>query len=273
MNYYKFEFTNAAVDNSILLAFLSQLEFDSFEEKENILDAYIAQDVLPTDFEDKLQALRGNFSFDYQKTFVPGQNWNKDWEANFKPILIDNFCLVKADFHDIVAEVEQELIINPKMAFGTAHHETTYMMIETMRMLDWKGKKVLDYGCGTGILAILASKLGAEPILAIDIEEAAYENTLENAGINGVRNVETVKGDIQIVEETSFDIILANINRNVILESLDTLYGMLANQGKLLISGFIVEDQAIVEASAKKHGFMIENTKQRNNWLCQILKK
>ena len=273
MDYYKLEFTEFSVDQDVLLAFLSQLDFESFEEQENTLNAYIPKASFLPELEHKLQQLQSNFSFVYQKTFLPSQNWNKDWEAKFKSILIDDFCLVRADFHDSRPDVEYELIINPKMAFGTAHHETTYMMIETMRALDWKDKKVLDYGCGTGILAILAAKLAANPIQAIDIEEASYENTLENATINGITNIHTLKGDLQIVKEKAFDIILANINRNVILASLQTLYEMLAENGKLLISGFVKEDQALVEETAKKHGFFLEKTRQRNNWLCQVLTK
>ncbi|MFK8102875.1 MAG: 50S ribosomal protein L11 methyltransferase [Saprospiraceae bacterium] len=273
MDYYKFEFTNAKVSYEILLAFLGQLDFDCFEEEENALYAYLPKALLKEELLTEISALKAQFPFDYQKTLVPSQNWNKDWEANFKPILIDDFCLVRADFHEGNGSVEQELIINPKMAFGTAHHETTYSMIKSMRGLDWKDKNVLDYGCGTGILAILAAKLGANPILAIDIEEASYENTLENAEINQISNIEVKQGDLNVVEEKGFELILANINRNVILASLPALYEMLVTGGQLMISGFRIEDQTLVETTAKEHGFIISNSMRRNEWLCQILTK
>ncbi|MEM8908674.1 MAG: 50S ribosomal protein L11 methyltransferase, partial [Bacteroidota bacterium] len=226
----------------ILLAFLQNLSFDSFEEKTGQLDAYI----LATNFNESVLAemaqLQERFVFDYQVEQLPDKNWNVIWEANFQPLLIDSFCAIRADFHPPIPKVQHEIIINPKMAFGTGHHETTYMMLKAMNGYAWTGTKVLDYGCGTGVLAILAAYLGAENLLAIDIEAPAVENTQENLKRNGVEAVDVRLGTLAIVEEKDYDFILANINRNVILDSLPTLYQQLKKNGTLLVSGFIKKD-------------------------------
>jgi len=157
------------------------------------------------------------------------------------------------------------------MAFGTGHHETTWMMMSIMESLDFVGKNVFDYGCGTGILAILASQLGAKKIDAIDIELPSYENTLENARINHIENIKSIHGTLEKVDDQMYDVILANINRHVILDSLSTLNTMLDSGGKLLISGILIEDKELVHNAATAEGFKIEKTIQRNNWICSLL--
>ena len=154
------------------------------------------------------------------------------------------------------------------MAFGTGHHETTYMVIETMRTLNFHNKLVFDYGCGTGILAILASKLGAQHIDAVDIEQASFENTIENSKINGVDNLKTYLGSLEVVKNTGYDIILANINRNVILASLSTLYNKLKPSGILIVSGFLGEDLELLKSQAIHAGFRIGNERHKNKWIC-----
>ena len=180
---------------------------------------------------------------------------------------------VRADFHPNTEGVAFDLIINPKMAFGTGHHETTFMMLQQMRSMDFKGKKVLDYGCGTGILAILASKLGAIDLEAVDIELPSYENTLENCMINNVSNVQAICGVLDDVPSHNFDIILANINRNIIVDSLENLKNRLNTEGSLLISGFLKIDENTILQATNYARFTHLKTMQRGNWLSMLLIK
>ena len=169
--------------------------------------------------------------------------------------------------------IDHELLINPKMAFGTGHHETTFLMMQRMADINFQGKKVLDYGCGTGILAILASKLGANPIDAVDIEEPSYHNTIENAQFNKVENINSIWGTLDHITASNYDIILANINRHVILNSLETLFEKLTINGHLLLSGILEEDGDLVLAAAKNAGFYMYQKHQRGNWLCLWVRK
>lgn len=280
MNYYSFEITTPQYDEEkgdVITALLSDLPFDTFEDTGYCLKAYISEDNWTQDIENQLVELSKTLDFQFEKTFIPYQNWNVLWESNFEPIRIDDFVAVRADFHPPMVDEKGEqavlfdLIINPKMAFGTGHHETTYMMMQLMRDISFKGKKVLDYGCGTGILAILASKLQAEYIEAVDIEVASFENTIENCIINDIQNVKAFEGTLEIIEASDFDIILANINRNVILDSLFSLKNKLNTEGVLLISGFLKEDETIMKEAVLKSGFKIIQTNQRGNWLCMRL--
>ena len=186
---------------------------------------------------------------------------------------MDDFVAVRADFHPNTEGVEFDLIVNPKMAFGTGHHETTYMMMQHMRSMNFKGKKVLDYGCGTGILAILASKLGAIDLEAVDIEEPSYENTIENCAINHVDTVKAICGILDDVPSHDFDVILANINRNIIIDSLDDLKSRLNTEGVLLISGFLKMDENTILQATNYAGFTHQKTLYRGNWLSMLLTK
>ena len=280
MNYYSFEITTPQYDEEkgdVITALLSDLPFDTFEDTGHCLKAYISEEQLTQDIENQLVELSKTLDFQFEKTFIPYQNWNVLWESNFEPIRIDDFVAVRADFHPPTVDengnqtVLFDLVINPKMAFGTGHHETTYMMMQLMRDINFEGKKVLDYGCGTGILAILASKLRAEYIEAVDIEAASFENTIENCKINNVQNVKAFEGTLEVIEASDFDIILANINRNVILDSLFSLKNKLNTDGVLLISGFLKEDETVMQKAVLENGFKITNTIQRGNWLCMLL--
>ena len=189
MDYVEFRIVSEALDPEILLAYLSQLPFDSFEEHSKGWSAYLpAKASAVKEIEEALKQLQGNLSFQYEIHDVPGKNWNAEWEANFQPIQVGSFCGVRAEFHPPFSEVDFDLLIQPRMAFGTGHHATTYMMIAMMENGNFSDSRVLDYGCGTGILAILASKMGAADIQAIDIEQAAYDNTLSNCAANAVDN-------------------------------------------------------------------------------------
>lgn len=273
MDYYKFEFHTSEEQNEILVAFLGELPFEVFEDTELGFDAYIPAKECDDQIIQEIENLQERFPCFYQKKLIKYQNWNAIWESNFKPIVVGTFCGIRADFHPPLTEVQHEIIINPKMAFGTGHHETTWMMIAAMEKLDFSEKKVFDFGCGTGILAILASQLGAEKIDALDIELPSYENTIENAQINQISNIEAIHGTLPKTQHLTYDIILANINRHVILDSLSTLHNMLPSGGKLLISGILNSDKKLVQQSAKEAGFTYEGTNLKNNWICMQLKK
>jgi ribosomal protein L11 methyltransferase len=281
MNYYALtiipkEYTEERLE--ILTAVLGELPFDTFEETDKGLKAYIPEKDLTQDVDNELIALSTQFDFSFEKTFIPYQNWNSVWESNFQPIQVDDFVAVRADFHPNTEGVEFDLIVNPKMAFGTGHHETTYMMLQHMRSIDFKGKKVLDYGCGTGILAILAAKLGAVDLEAVDIEAPSFENTIENCAINNVDNVTAICGILDDVPSHDFDIILANINRNIIIDSLDDLKNRLKTrenpsdtEGVLLISGFLKIDENTILQATNYAGFKHQKTLHRGNWLSMLL--
>jgi ribosomal protein L11 methyltransferase len=281
MNYYALaivpkEYTEERLE--ILTAVLGELPFDTFEETDKGLKAYIPEKDLTQDVDNELVALSTQFDFSFEKTFIPYQNWNSVWESNFQPIQVDDFVAVRADFHPNTEGVEFDLIVNPKMAFGTGHHETTYMMLQHMRSIDFKGKKVLDYGCGTGILAILAAKLGAVDLEAVDIEAPSFENTIENCAINNVDNVTAICGILDDVPSHDFDIILANINRNIIIDSLDELKSRLKTRENpsddervLLISGFLKIDENTILQATNYAGFKHQKTLHRGNWLSMLL--
>jgi ribosomal protein L11 methyltransferase len=274
MNYYAVEITPPQYSEEkveILIALLSDLPFDTFEETSTGLKAFMPEHDWNAEVEEQLADISQMFEFKYQTIHIPYQNWNAVWESNFQPIKVDDFVGLRADFHPPTEGVEFDLVINPKMAFGTGHHETTYMVMQLMRDLDFTGRKVMDYGCGTGILAILASKLKATHIEAVDIEVASFDNTIENCTINGVNNVQPFCGTLDAIPSTDFDIILANINRNVILYSLSDLKNRLNKGGTLLISGFLKQDENILLDATKKEGFTHLETKHRGNWLSMKL--
>ncbi len=257
----------------IVLAFLNEMPFEAFEELESELHAYtpIIHD-LPT-IERALADLQQRYPFKYEKEEVAYKNWNAEWEAGFQPVRIDQFCGIRADFHPPMQDVKYEMIINPRMAFGTGHHETTYMMVQLMQEQPFQGAKVLDYGCGTGILAILASKLGAAIIDAVDIEAEAYQNTLDNCQLNNVYNVQVYHGTLNHIFDTGYQVILANINRNVIIDSLSVLHQKLDKRGTLLISGILKTDVPMLKPLLASVGFTLNEQLFRGDWAClQLLK-
>lgn len=271
MDYYQLSFQTEAKNTEPLIALLSELEFDAFQENDLGFDTWIPIDDFGIEKEKSIEGLKDLFSFFYEKKIIKHQNWNALWEADFQPILVDDFCGIRATFHQPLKNVQHEIIIDPKMAFGTGHHETTFMMMKMMEKVNFKHKKVLDFGCGTGILAILAERLGAEEIVAFDIEEASYENTLENIRLNEAKFIEAFQGTLVKFTDHSYDIILANINRHVILDSFQSLHHMISSEGILLISGILITDQHLVEQKATEAGFKIINTIEKNNWICSWL--
>ncbi len=254
------------------LALLGQWPFYAFEADEQGWKAYLFQKEKTAGMDAALRSCMDERGWTLKTVAqpLPKENWNARWEASFQPVRIGDFCGIRAAFHPpFEPPVLHELIIQPKMAFGTGHHETTYMMVELMQYLPLQGARVFDYGCGTGVLAILSAKLGAEEIYAIDIEEAACENTPENAAINGLKKgkIRVRQGDLSVLGETGFDFVLANINRGVILASLPQMKSLLKPAGRLLISGFLREDEALMLSETQKVGFKLLRRAQKGAWL------
>lgn len=253
----------------LLINFLADIGFDTFEDIDQGFKAYIPL----SDFDlEKLNDLADTFAemfeFTYLAKNIPHQNWNELWESNFEPLQVANRCYIRATFHEPHPEFEYEIVIDPKMAFGTGHHQTTALMMEFMLEESFSDKKVLDMGCGTGILAILASKLGAREIIAIDYDEICYDSTIENTGLNSVNNIEALLGSKEVIPNFKFDIILANINRNILLDQLDRYSEVSSPRGLLFLSGFYKEpDLAILKQKCESIGFQYLQHKEQNNWV------
>ncbi len=273
MDYTQYSFENRMEENEILIAMISDLPFDTFEEHEKGFHAFVQTDLDSEDITVELSQLREDYKFSYSKKIIKGENWNELWESNFPPILVDDFCAIRASFHPNFPSAKHEITLNPKMAFGTGHHETTFMVIQAMEKINFEEKKVFDYGCGTGILAILAAKLGAKSIVALDNELPSFENTLENCELNSIKRVKTYHGTLDDIAEENFEIILANINRNVIFSSLPTLHKKLKTEGTLLISGFLTEDSNMMSQKLEELNFSIENIYEKDRWICMSLSK
>lgn len=254
--------------SEILMAFLESMPFTAFEEHNEGFNAYLEQGADETAVDGQLEELKSRFEFSFQKIIIENENWNAIWEAGFQPVLVENYCGIRANFHPPFENVKHEIIIQPKMAFGTGHHATTFMMMKMMESLDFHQKAVFDYGCGTGILAILASKEEASDIEAVDIESESYENTIENATVNQVDNIKTFHGTLEDVPLKKYDIILANINRNVILDSLGALYSRLKPNGLLLVSGILHGDESLVIKTAENAGFDYDEGIRKGDWSC-----
>jgi len=271
MNYYKISITTTAESKEVILALLSQKGFDGFEENDFGFKTYIPEENYE---ESVVKDLANQFNFSYKSKLIPQQNWNAIWEANFQPIQINDFCGIRADFHPHFEKVTHEITINPKMAFGTGHHETTMSMIEIMQTLDFTDKTVFDYGCGTGILAILAAKMGATTITAIDYDPLSYENTIENCQKNAITQVNTLLGELSSVDNAlDFDIILANINRNVILNSLPSLFLKTRQNGQVLISGVLDTDLDLLTNTVENIGFSVVKVIKKGEWICMQVTK
>ena len=268
MEYIEFRFNDIPEYKQDLLIFqLADAGFESFSQDADQLLAYIPVALYDAE---KVKSVLGEFPFPCTFETIPDQNWNREWEKNFSPVDIGGICYIRAPFHPAIKDYRYEIIIEPKMSFGTAHHETTSQMIELMLQLDLRGKKVLDMGCGTGILAILAEMMGASEILAVDNDEWAYNNSLENTEKNGSERITVVRGGIEEIIG-QFDLIIANINRNVLLEQIPVYYKSLVPGGFLLMSGFYQEDLPVILEKASECGFNHEMNISKNRWIAMKL--
>jgi ribosomal protein L11 methyltransferase len=265
---------NIEIAREILSQELADFGFESFEDTNEGLLAYIPEKDC---HEGLLTSLPKNIldlgTVEYLSSKIKDQNWNQEWEKNFQPVLIANKCYIRAAFHAQNKDVPYEIVIAPKMAFGTGHHETTGLMIEQMLSFDFAGKQVLDMGCGTGVLAIMASMLKASHILAIDIDEWAYRNTIENCSLNHIDNITAKQGDIDLISNHKFDVILANINRNILLDQVPHYAKALSSGSTLLMSGIYKADFDVINKVAQDNRLVNISLIEKNNWIAVSFKK
>ena len=251
----------------MLIAQLAELGFDGFEETEMGLLSYIPAQDFDAAKEAELLGALGNYGVSFTSSTIEKQNWNALWESNFEPVLVDDFVGVRANFHEpFNDQVEHDIIITPKMSFGTGHHGTTYSVMQLMRGIDFKGQAVFDFGTGTGILAILAHKLGAGPVLAVDNDDWCIENAQENIIVNDAQSIEIQKVNNAKLNK-KFNIIIANINKNIILDNLAFLAEATVPGGVVLLSGLLVDDEAEIEAACAALGWKHQETRTKNNWI------
>lgn len=253
----------------MLIARLAMQGFEGFEEVNESLKAFIP---FANFNESIVKSIAREFAIPYSVNEIADENWNQAWESGFRPVIIDDFVAIRADFHQPMNSCGHELIITPKMSFGTGHHATTSLMIRQMKDMDLTGRRVLDFGTGTGILSILAEKMGAESVIAIDHDERSIENATENFRRNQCTQIELLKQDDSSVHGT-FDVILANINKNVILDNFSTLAAKLNHDGVLLVSGVLKEDEADTTSIARKFSLIPRKITVENNWLCLRLSR
>jgi len=263
--------TIAIVDASVsdlLIAQLSEMGFDGFEEEVDNLSAFCNEDIFD---ESALTNLLNEYKLTYDKTVIPPQNWNELWESNFHPVVVDGFAGVRASFHTPLQGVEHEIIITPKMSFGTGHHATTYMMMQQMQHLNFNDKDIFDFGTGTGILAILAKMLRAKNVTAIDLDEWSITNAWENFDNNNIQGVKLLRAENPGLIEQTFDIILANINKNVLLEFIPVLATKLNKGAYLLLSGLLADDEPAILLKTAEGLLTHVSTITRSGWICMLL--
>jgi ribosomal protein L11 methyltransferase len=270
MDYKKVSFRFEGVEEyqkDILIGQLADVGFDSFVDEQGGFDAFI----IATELNDQALAdlvSEQGFSCGYTVEDVAPQNWNEEWEKNFSPLIISDECYVRATFHEAQPQYQYEIVIDPKMSFGTGHHQTTTMMMQYILTEDFEGKEVLDMGAGTAILGILAAKKGAKSVVAIDYDEICYESAIENAKLNNIENLVSLHGSKEVIPQQSFDVILANINRNILLDQIERYSSALVTGGAIFYSGFYeTPDLDIIKAENEKYGLSYVNHKKINDWV------
>lgn len=266
MKHVKIEIQAKEFRQEELIALLDEYNPTGFEQTAESLVAYFEADGFA-----KAEVLEILKAYTVQIDEIDERNWNEEWERNFQPVVVEDFVGVRADFHQPLGEVEHEIIITPKMSFGTGHHATTYLMMKQMRELDFEEKKVFDFGTGTGILAILAEKLGAKEIVAIDVDEWSIENAEENFQRNGCSRC-SVTLSSQLPSD-KFDLVLANINRNIILNYLPHLVGLCKKGTAILFSGLLTTDDAAIRMAAEEIGLTFQKRNERSGWISLLFVK
>jgi ribosomal protein L11 methyltransferase len=271
MNFLQFDFEpHSKNDSEQLIALLSEQGFDGFIEEGVSLIAFIPEERFS---QQEFETILEKFAvLAYSKTTIKNINWNKKWEEEFEPVIVDHFAGIRAHFHKPLKKIKHEIIITPKMSFGTGHHATTYMMIQLMKDLEFTGKTVLDFGTGTGVLAILAEKMGAKKIKAIDNDEWSITNAAENAEQNNCALI-NLQQDTAVSDKEQFDIILANINLNVILANMASIGTACNTPGKVLLSGFLHTDEPAILQAAFKAGFRKKTILNKKEWIALLLEK
>ncbi|MGV4462773.1 50S ribosomal protein L11 methyltransferase [Ornithobacterium rhinotracheale] len=274
MNYieYNFNIVPPQPFSEILIALLSQAEFESFEETATGLKAYILKDYDDEEFVKDQVAELDTAETVYERTEIEPVNWNKEWESNFSPININDACYIRAEFHEPHPDAPYEIVIQPKMSFGTGHHETTHLMVEYLLNLDLDQKSVLDMGTGTGILAILSKMRGAKSCLGIDIDEWSYENAVENAERNNVE-VSFIKGGAESIPDEKFDLVLVNINKNILKADMPFYINALKPNAQLILSGLLDIDEQEMIQFVEGFGLNFVDKKERNEWIALRFEK
>lgn len=269
MQYIEVTINNVEEDmQDILVAQLSEIGYEGFVQAADSMQAYIDE---TTFNEDDLQSITNAYT--YTLNVIPKQNWNAVWEGNFEPVTVEDFCTIRADFHNIDVTTQYDIIITPKMSFGTGHHATTQLVMLKMKDIDFKGKKVFDFGTGTGVLAILAEMLGAASVLGIDNDEWSVENAIENLGRNNCSKVVVEQNNTDTLPEGSFDVVLANINRHILLQYMPQLYSHTTIGGTVLMSGLLISDKEIIEEAATAAGLELFDYQELNNWIVLAFKR
>jgi ribosomal protein L11 methyltransferase len=267
--YIEYNFTVSPKEpaTEILIAELGLAGFESFVENENGVIAYIQKDDWNAEVLKGIFILTSDeFSIEYEHKEIEQTNWNAEWEKNFQPIQVDDLVSIRAPFHKN-PNLKYDIVIEPKMSFGTGHHETTHMMVQHLLQLDLDNKTVLVMGCGTGILAIFAEMRGANPTDAIDIDNWCYQNSLENVERNNCHHISVFEGDSSLLVNKKYDLIIANINRNILLMDIKIYTGCLNDNGILLLSGFYQDDIPMIDQEVSKYGLKLETVIERNNWV------
>lgn len=265
---YHFNVEPKELGTEILIAELGEKAFESFQETETGVSAYVQSELWTADILEDIQILQSeHFIITYRKEAIEQVNWNEEWEKNFDPIDVDGDCYIRAPFHE-KTNAKYDIVIEPKMSFGTGHHETTFMMTRHILQNDMQDKVVLDMGCGTAILAILAEMRGAKKVTAIDIDNWCYLNSIENASRNNCSVIEVFEGDASLLPTMPvFDVILANINRNILLKDMVIYGNCLKSGGEIYFSGFYVEDIPHIQKAAQAEGMSYVSQLEKNNWV------
>ncbi|HCE54884.1 MAG: 50S ribosomal protein L11 methyltransferase [Lutibacter sp.] len=264
---YTFKVSPKEPATEILIAELGEVGFESFVENEEGVEAFIQKTDWNSQVLDDIYVLNSKeFEISYEMQEIEQTNWNIEWEKNFNPIQVDGLVSIRAPFHEN-PNLKYDIVIEPKMSFGTGHHETTHMMVQHLLDLDVDDKKVLDMGCGTGILAIFAEMKGAKPIDAIDIDNWCYQNSLENVERNNCKHIAVYEGNASLLKNKKYEVIIANINRNILLNDMHIYIDCLDENGVILLSGFYKEDIPVIDAEVSKYGLKLDKQIERNNWV------
>ena len=265
---FSFDFGNEAVGD-VLSAQLADIGFESFVSVENGLEAFVQASLFS---EEVVNETLANFPLEadihYSLKQIEDKNWNEEWEKHyFNPIIIDNRCCIHSSFHQLEGDFQHRILIDPKMAFGTGHHQTTLLILREILSMNVAKKSVLDMGCGTAVLAILAAMRGATPVLAIDIDEWAYNNALENSRLNGTETIRVLLGGAELLGDETFDVIFANINRNILLQDIPAYVKVLNKGGTLIMSGFYTEDIPLIRAKSEEYGLVFSHFMELDKWV------
>lgn len=272
---FKASVTPLEIGRDILIAELAEIGFESFVETEDGVEAYVQKSMFSKELVQELDLLNNSeFKINFSTKIIADQNWNAEWEKNFELINVENECVIRAPFHNKIEQVEFDIVIDPKMSFGTGHHETTYLMIKRLLTLDLDGAYVMDMGCGTGVLAILSQLKKAHYVEAVDIDEWAYNNTLENIRNNNCNKIVVKKGGVEKMSGKLFDVFIANINRNILLNDMEEYASVIKSKGSLLLSGFFSSDKEMLIEAAENLRLRLAYSESKNDWtMLHLIKK